>query len=530
MSGKGEKARITEEHLRAIVAEQFIKGPAGRNQVERLEFYEVQKLDLGSKHISRIERLWEFTSLTTLHLNNNYIQKMEGLSRLTNLTSLNLSFNNIMKIEGLESLKKLEELNLRNNKISALENLDSLEKLVSLNMANNILQELSQMLYLKNFKNLLTLNFCGNPLSEEENYKLHIIAFFPNLKYLDYTYINRETKKQASVKFHIELQKLDLEEAEKEKKTEALKTQESDLQLHAEAFVESLNGSFLFEHMFKYDPLANKLQSVPEISAQQEPYPLYLLILNVSLTFKEKMTGLCVQLFETGLVEHKRRQAEVNSFFTGHRMTTAEIMQKETELLGAFEKYFKELKNESATTFQTFQASAHKDELNKLQKHLLTLEFKLISQIEMMIKKLDVALAEMVGAFCDTAQEIYPLRKNSFAQCRELENKYHEKVQEIIAVTIEEVTRDHGVEDLSDDVKMVFLDKETVMGALTTAHENHLLALQDRENLLITRANAWKSKCIKKLQEKELQRNRKTLSHIAKYVDHYEEELHKINR
>ncbi|XP_072290731.1 dynein regulatory complex subunit 3-like [Eucyclogobius newberryi] len=501
MNGKGEKARITEEFLQGIVAEQCIKGHTRCNQVEQLKLCEVPKLDLGSKHISRIERLWEFPSLTTLHLNNNCIQKIEGLSRLTNLTSLNLSFNNIRKIEGLQSLKKLEELNLCNNKISVLENMDSLGKLVSLNMANNILQDLCQVLYLKNFKNIFSLNFCGNPLSEEENYTLHIIAFFPTLKYLDYTYINREMKKQASVKFYIELQKLDLEKAENEKETEALKTQEAELHMHVDAFVESLNGSFLFEHMFKNDPQVNHLQSVPEIAAQQK-------------IFKQDITELCVQLFETGLVEHNRRQAEVNSFFAGHSMIKMEIMQKETELLEEF-KYFKELK-----TRQTLPASAYKDELNKLQKHLLTLEFKLISQIEMMIKKLDVILAEMIGTFCETAQE-------TFEKSRKLEDEYHEKVKGIVATTIANVARDHDVEDLSEDVKILFLDTESVTGALTTAHDNHLNALRDRENKMITRANAWKSRLAKNLEEKELQRNRIALSHITKYVDHYEKELHR---
>ncbi|XP_055021378.1 dynein regulatory complex subunit 3 [Boleophthalmus pectinirostris] len=237
------------------------------------------------------------------------------------------------------------------------------------------------------------------------------------------------------------------------------------------------------------------------------------LFLDLLLTFKQKMTELCVQLFETGLIEHRRRQAEVNSFFTGHSETTAEIMHKETELFWEFDKYLKELKKESATALQT----DHKAELNKLQKHLLTLEFKLISQIEMMIKELDMVLTDMVGTLIST-----------FAQCRELEDKYHEKVQEIVTVTIENVSRNHGVEDLADDAKMVFLDKETVMSALTTAHENHLLTIGDRENQLITHANSWKSRFIKKLQEKELQRNRMALSLIITSLDNYEEELHKL--
>lgn len=90
------------------------------------------------------------------------------------------------------------------------------------------------------------------------------------------------------------------------------------------------------------------------------------------------------------------------------------------------------------------------------------------------------------------------------------------------------------------------------MGALTTAHENHLLCIQDRESQMMTRTNAWKNRLIKKvwvwrywrllakanahvlsfnylqLKEEELQRNRVVLSDFATFLHHYEEEIHKL--
>lgn len=467
----------------------------------RLEFNEI--LDLGSKHVTRIKSLWKFTNLTTLNLNNNAIKKIEGLGRLTNLVSLNLSFNHIEKIEGLESLKKLEELNLSNNRISVLENIDSLENLVSFNIANNSLKQLDEVMYLGKLKNLFTLNLSGNPLSEEDDYKLFITAFFPNIRYLDYRYLNSEIKKEAAVKFQIALQKLQLEEVETEKKAEALKTKQDELQLHMNAFVESLNGSSLFEQMLKDDPQANDLKSVPEIAAFMN-------------TFKEKMTKLCVQLFEVGLVEHKRRQAEVNSFFSSNAKATTDIKQKEKQILEEFEEHLREIKRESAPTAQILTAC--KDEINRLQISLLTQEFQLISQIETMIRMFDITITEMIGNFSETAQDI-------FAQCRDLEVSSHEKLQEIVTATAEEVAKDSGVVDLSEDVTMLFLDKDMVMGALASAHENHLLAIRDRESQLINRANAWKTRLIERIQDKELKRNRMTLSHITTYVDYYREQV-----
>lgn len=119
-------------------------------------------------------------------------------------------------------------------------------------------------MYLRKFKNVFALNFSGNSLSEENDYKHFVIAFFPKLKYLDYRYVNSEIvsilfnsniiifttylekcksayfaqKKQALEKFHIEVQKLSSEDEQREKEAEAVKARQAELQLHkVRAFV-----------------------------------------------------------------------------------------------------------------------------------------------------------------------------------------------------------------------------------------------------------------------------------------------------
>ena len=140
-----------------------------------------------------------------------------------------LSYNNIEKIEGLETLTKLEDLSFYNNKISCIENLDTLHNLTFLGMGNNCLDQLDnvknitfidllqvmgfnhqtwprliihayciyilipQVIYLRRFKNLHTLNLAGNPVAQEENYKLFIAAYLSDLAYLDYRLLNGET-------------------------------------------------------------------------------------------------------------------------------------------------------------------------------------------------------------------------------------------------------------------------------------------------------------------------------------------------
>ena len=49
---------------------------------------------------------------------------------------------------------------------------------------------LLQLVYLRRFTNLLTLNLSGNPIYSEKNYPDFIYAHLPKLEYLDYRLID----------------------------------------------------------------------------------------------------------------------------------------------------------------------------------------------------------------------------------------------------------------------------------------------------------------------------------------------------
>lgn len=52
---------------------------------------------------------------------------------------------------------------------------------------------LAQVIYLRRFKNLRTLNLTGNPLCDDERYMLFVVAYLPNLMYLDFKLVNDST-------------------------------------------------------------------------------------------------------------------------------------------------------------------------------------------------------------------------------------------------------------------------------------------------------------------------------------------------
>lgn len=489
--GKVEPSVMDENMLQKAVEEQGPQEQAGRiAKEEGIHFSEVLQLRFEYKNILRIEHLWEFTSLTKLNLNCNMIKKIEGLDRLTNLTYLNLSFNNIEKIEGLESLVKLEHLNLFNNRISVIENMDTLENLEFFSIASNLLGQLDIVIYLRKFKKLNTLNLYGNPICEEENYKRFIAAYIPDLVYLDYRLLDEQTKKQASDEYQYAIEEIRRNELLAQKAMEASQSQEAELQLHRDAFVEDLNGSYLFESMFTDVPEADILHHLPGVA-------------DLLQTFEHQLVELCVQMFEIGLDKHKLREAEVKRFLNGQQEAVAGNQQRAAQMVVNFEQHHRkrivELRQES-DIHQLLK------QINQLRDSLMTLEMRLVSQLENIIRDFERNISAMVRSFTENIQGI-------FAQCRDLEDHHHEKLQDITVATLKKLATD---------------EMEDVINALGASHDTHLLKINNRENQSVTRIDAWKVALIKEIQDKETKRSRKRILEIHRYIDYLTEQLEEL--
>ncbi|XP_014058431.1 dynein regulatory complex subunit 3-like isoform X2 [Salmo salar] len=268
-----EPSLVDEELLQKAVEEQGPQDQAGQiAKEEGIQYDEVCQLRLDYKNILKIDHLWQFTSLTKLQLDNNIIEKIEGLGCLTNLKWLDLSFNNIEEIEGLDSLVKLEDFSLYNNRISVIENMDTLLNLHVLSIGNNFLAQLENVIYLRKFKNLRTLNLAGNPICKEDRYKIFVAAYLPELVYLDFRLLDEQTREQAFGKYQYAIKEMRHNEAQERRAMDARQEQEDELQLHRDAFVELLNGPYLFDSMYADDAEAAKLAYLPGVSLLLETF------------------------------------------------------------------------------------------------------------------------------------------------------------------------------------------------------------------------------------------------------------------
>ncbi|XP_074244400.1 dynein regulatory complex subunit 3 isoform X1 [Saimiri boliviensis] len=501
---------IDDGMLKLAVGEQGPQEEAGElAKQEGILFKDVLSLQLDFRNILRIDNLWQFENLRKLQLDNNIIEKIEGLESLTHLVWLDLSFNNIETIEGLDTLVNLEDLSLFNNRISNIDSLDALVKLQVLSLGNNQIDNMMNIIYLRRFRCLRTLSLSGNPVSEAEDYKMFICAYLPDLVYLDFRRIDDHTAKVAEAKHHYSIEELKHRENLMQARLEEEQARREELEKHKTAFVEHLNGSFLFDSMYAEDSEGNKLSSLPGVSELLEAY-------------RDKFVIICVNIFEYGLKQQEKRKTELDTFNECVHEAIQENQEQGKRKIAKFEE--KHLMSLSAIREELEMPNIEKmilecsSDISELFDALMTLEMQLVEQLEETINMFERNIVDLVGLFIENVQSL-------MAQCRDLENHHHEKLLEISISTLEKAVKGDLDEDLSEDVRALFVDKDTIVNAVGASHDIHLLKIDNREDELVTRINSWCTRLVDKIHRDEIMRNRKRVKEINLYIDHMKSEL-----
>uniref|UniRef100_A0A8D0GGM6 Dynein regulatory complex subunit 3 n=1 Tax=Sphenodon punctatus TaxID=8508 RepID=A0A8D0GGM6_SPHPU len=473
---------IDAEMLQKAIEEQGPQEEAGQlAKEEGIDFKDVKELQLDFRNILKIDNLWQFVNLTKLQLDNNIIEKIEALDNLIHLIWLDLSFNNIEVIEGLDALVKLQDLSLYNNRISKIENLDTLLELQVFSIGNNDISALENIVYIRKFKHLRTLNLTGNPVHENEQYSMFIAAHLPDLVYLDFRLVDENTRELALIKYQYVIDELKQGEAQALAKLEAEEAEQAELEHHKAAYIEYLNGPFLFESMYAEDPEAAKLAYLPGMFLDSGP------------TYKSKFVSVCENLFDYGLKQHEKRQDEVAVFNECLEEALTDNREQGAKIILAFEE-----KNEGLAQYN--------EDIDQLLDTLMTLEMQMVDQLEVRQRESSGVSA---GQF----------------QCRDLENHHHEKLLETAINTLEKIGKSEFDEEMPDDVRMLFVDKDTIVNAVNASHDIHLLKIDNREDDIITKSNSWSSAVIEEVHKNEIRRNRNRVREINQYIDRLQEDL-----
>jgi hypothetical protein len=135
-----------------------------------------------------------------LHLGGKRITHLEGFDKFTTLSTLWINNNKICVLNGLDSNFRLRNLHAHNNRIRSLQNssLNSFKFLTTLTLNDNLLDNLTDTIEsLKCLKHLKSLDLFGNPISQEDNYRLIVLSELTWLEILDRTPVTVSELKDA---------------------------------------------------------------------------------------------------------------------------------------------------------------------------------------------------------------------------------------------------------------------------------------------------------------------------------------------
>ncbi|XP_065826687.1 dynein regulatory complex subunit 3-like [Oscarella lobularis] len=505
-----EPTVIDDELLHECVYDQGPTGEAGSIvQREGIDFRDVSQLRLDFRNILKIDNIWMFTGLTKLQLDNNIIEKIEGLDTLVNLQWLDLSFNNIEEISGLDRLTKLEDLSLYHNRISKMENMESLVHLQVFSVGSNCLEDLRMLIYLRRFANLQTLNLSGNPFCQDPRYKRYVFAHLPQLRYLDFRLVTEDERTEAQKEYKDDIDLIKQAEAEEEKRASEEEATSKELARHKAAYVDGMFGLELFEGMYEEDQDASKLHQMPGVEA-------------MLTSFREQFVVICNDLAEMGLKEKEKRQQECEDFSSCVEEAKRLNKEKGVQLVEQYLSY----KKTALQGVHHIRDIGEQDEkieecrakLEQLKHELLLFEMQLVDQLEEVIKDFERSVTEMVSVFVEGVQQ-------RMTQSRDLENAHHEKLTEIAMQLLERMVKGELEEELPDELRMLFVDKDTIANAINASHDVHVLAIDNKEDSILSRARRDLNFLVERVHREEVERNRSRTAEILHFIEHHGNEF-----
>jgi hypothetical protein len=466
-------------------------------------------LVLSFHSIGKIENLVGLESLTKLCLDNNQIKDIVGLEHLVNLRWLDLSFNNIQKIQGLRSLKHLEDLSLYSNKISIIEGLEQCSSLQCLSLGNNKIDSLEQVIRLRQLSSLRMLTLAGNPICDETEYRMTILAYVDALNYLDYALVDDSDRNNAKEQYHDEL--LDVEEKESvvvEKQSRDVAMAEYLKQLDESGII---FAHVLFDDMFADDPDLEKLKHLPGTKELVE-------------AFRVSFKALSDDFIKNAGEKYDLKKKNIDDFT---KVITSIRKKDDTESVSLIESFNKSRKNAITTLRNEGQDKKEivgqlQEELDRVGDELMSIELRQVEKFEVMVDDFDNHMNDAKNVSLEM-QQIF------FRAVEELEDKYSSNVRAVAMDLIDRLSKEELAEDyLDDDAMALVVDKDSSMGTLSGSHDMHIGKILKREDEARATENRRYQDLLASFLTSEKARNRDRILQIHDFARSSSQALNKI--
>jgi hypothetical protein len=460
------------------------------------------------------------------------VPKTKTLQKQTNLTWLDLSFNNIAKIEGLETLTKLQDLSLYNNRIESIEGLDSLVNLNMLSLGNNLIKDLTNVMYLRRFKELRLINLAGNPISSEVDYKAYVISHLKNLTYLDYRRIYPAEVQQAREQFQDEVTELEEQERTEAEAESERQGKDQRLGLMRQANLDGVET--LMEDMVSGNEDFKKLSEVTGSYTSQYGSSQataggshFSLIAEPINTFRERYKELSEAFVEGMLKEHERKKAEHAEFQGVLDGLKADRDGRAKALVEEYERKKKHMLRDLRSAPATLEVKVYELTvgLEGLHEALLEIEVGLL-------EVLNDLCAEFDRYYTELADQAKNQLSAFFTQVRELEQQFFETVSRTSMDLLEKANTEPpllDLESINEEARRLITDKDSIMNAVQACHDANtgkIDALEDRlTQTELRRANDL----VAGYQQWSYERNRSRVAEIWSLFERHSSEISELS-
>ncbi|GBG31896.1 Dynein regulatory complex subunit 3 [Hondaea fermentalgiana] len=489
---------------------------------DEVRFEELAVLRLSYKNILRIDNLVGLQALTTLCLDNNVIEEIENLGHLVTLRWLDLSFNNISCIKGLETLTELQDLSLYANNIESLENLEKCTKLECLSVGSNKINKLENLLYLRQFKKLRLVTLEGNPVCNDPEYRMFVLAYLDRLKYFDYALIEANEVVSAREQFQDELLEAQERDQLEEVNEKAAAQQREYLARLKTAGLEIVET--LFDDMFREDKELPKLKLLPGFDSIFESYQ------HEYRVQSEATVNIGLEFFQKYLAERERMEVALEKITDANEARSIEMV----------EAFFKALK-QATVRLQDLQEKQRHGEDNPEELRGITAEVNRLSR-----RRLDLREDLMTIETEQTQQlkqllDVYENRAGAirteridhatlfFRAVEDLENSFATALEEL-AVDLVEKLANNLLEDLNDETMAFLSDRDNLLVAIQGAHDVHLGKLLAQEDALREGLLRELNDKVANLKKSFSKQNRDRVFEVARMQESIKEELEALEQ
>jgi hypothetical protein len=409
----------------------------------------------------------------------------------------------------------LEELSLFKNKVEKLENFPILPKLRLLSLGRNKIADLQELSHLYKLKALRVLTLIDNPIHEKDIFKLTVLAYLPGLHFLDYARVTASDITDAKERHSDSLTALQQQDYFERQQQDADKNAETNAKLLRDAFLNKIAELHL--SLFKKDNDHTKLRTISEIAP---PY----------MKFVDDLHKAVDSFIAEMKTQFRVLNEEDDLYQQAYRKVTEDNRLEMVDMIKALERKRREFMSSLNTEEEQLNENPNDDEenlkfisdLDDVKDDLFTKEFALVDIVSEMIRAYESVL------FDDLLGQINEKISSFFNIVRITETEYNDRVTEICMKLWERFNQGEAI-DVSDEIRSILVDKDTLLSTITQSHEHRTTKLYRRQEEISQMYKGKIELLASSARLTDLERNRKRIAEISNYLQNITRAIHMID-